>query len=230
MTKPLFFMVVALALVIAAPGGMNLANANDLPGNVTWYANSPSGLSPLGQDTGTALRKFVDILPGVGPTNANGLGQYIPLAAPDTTTYPGSDYYVIGIKDFVERVHSDLPATGTKFRGFVDLTGAGQPIHYLGPLIVAQRDRPVRILYRNQLLPSPGGQLFLPVDTTLMNAGEGPLGPIGGNYTQNRTSVHLHGGFYPVVQRRHAAPMVYPARRNLPLSQGCEFPQYSRYA
>ena len=30
-----------------------------------------------------------------------------------------------------------------------------------------------------------------------MNAGEGPLGPSGGNYTQNRTSIHLHGGHTP---------------------------------
>ncbi len=42
------------------------------------------------------LKKFVDTLPGLGPTAANNLGQYIPVAVPDTTTYPGTDYYEIG--------------------------------------------------------------------------------------------------------------------------------------
>jgi FtsP/CotA-like multicopper oxidase with cupredoxin domain len=204
MKKRFFLMIMALALLTAAAAGIFTAEANDGPTGLTWYANSPSGLSPSGRDTGTALNKFVDRLAGVGSANANNLGQYIPLAVPvpDTPTnpgpYPGSDYYEIGIREFTEKVHTDLPGP-TKFRGYVDLTGAGQPIHYLGPLIVAKRDRPVRILFKNQLGTSlqPSGQLFIPVDPTLMNAGEGPLGPTGGNYTQNRTSIHLHGGHTP---------------------------------
>ena len=35
------------------------------------------------------LRKFVDALPGLTAAGANNLGQYIPVAIPDTTTYPG---------------------------------------------------------------------------------------------------------------------------------------------
>ena len=35
------------------------------------------------------LKKFVDTLPGLGPEEANNLGNYIPVAEPDTTTYPG---------------------------------------------------------------------------------------------------------------------------------------------
>ena len=41
------------------------------------------------------IRKFVDRLPGLGIANANARGQYIPVAVPDTTTYPGADYYEI---------------------------------------------------------------------------------------------------------------------------------------
>ena len=43
------------------------------------------------------LTKFVDSLPGIcGATpGANALGQCIPVAVADTTTYPGSDYYEI---------------------------------------------------------------------------------------------------------------------------------------
>ena len=53
------------------------------------------------------IRKFVNGLPGIGAAgctvsnpagtgtcNENNLGQYIPLAQPDTTTYPDADYYV----------------------------------------------------------------------------------------------------------------------------------------
>ena len=36
----------------------------------------------------------------------NELGQYIPVAVPDTTTYPGSDYYEISIH---EKHRADAP-------------------------------------------------------------------------------------------------------------------------
>ena len=48
------------------------------------------------------------------------------------------------------------------------------PIHYLGPIIVASRDRPVRIKFTNKLPTGAGGNLFIPVDTTYMGAGAGP--------------------------------------------------------
>jgi hypothetical protein len=43
----------------------------------------------------SGIRKFVDTLPGLNAAGANNLGQYIPVAIPDTTTYttPPSDYY-----------------------------------------------------------------------------------------------------------------------------------------
>ena len=192
--------VAGLALMVAVlPWGGNLAFGNTGPAGVTFYANSPSGISPLGSDTGTPLRKFVDSLPGLTPAGANNLGQYIPVAVADKTTYPDSDYYQIGIVEFTEKVHTDLPKA-TKFRGYVDL-GTGSPAvpHYLGPLIVAERDRPVRVKVTNQLGTGAAGNLFLPVDTTLNGAGLGPLGAPGGYYTHNRTSVHNHGAFTPWI-------------------------------
>ncbi len=50
------------------------------------------------------------------------------------------------------------------------------PPQYLGPTIVASKDKPVRIVFRN-LLPkgAEGGDLFLPVDTTMMGSGEGEM-------------------------------------------------------
>ena len=39
------------------------------------------------------------------------LGQYMPIAVPDTTTFPGTDYYVIALVQYREQLHSDLPET-----------------------------------------------------------------------------------------------------------------------
>jgi hypothetical protein len=147
-----------------------------LGGVIPNYANSP------------IIRKFVDTLPGLGAENANNLGQYIPIAQkvtnPDgTDVYANSDYYEIGVKDYKQQMNSDLPAT--TLRGYVDLApGADNNPHYLGPLIIAQRDRATRIKFTD-LLPTsdkPGSKLWLPVDTTDMGAGLGPLGDPGGNY------------------------------------------------
>src|SRR5690606_3275429 len=56
------------------------------------------------------LDKFIDRLPGLGPDQSNALGQYIPIAVPDTETYPGSDYYEIAVVEYKEQMHSQLPA------------------------------------------------------------------------------------------------------------------------
>jgi FtsP/CotA-like multicopper oxidase with cupredoxin domain len=138
------------------------------------------------------IRKFIDSLPGLDPAGANNLGQYIPIAVPDTTTFPGSDYYIIELRKYTEKMHTDLPPT--TLLGYVQVNNAGAdvaPIHYLGPLIVANRNRPVRVKFRNKLPTGAGGNLLIPCDTTYMGAGAGPN---GGNYTQNRATVHLHGG------------------------------------
>ena len=61
-------------------------------------------------------------------------------------------------------MHSDLPPT--TLRGYVQVNAAGTPIapiHYLGPVIVATRDRPVRIKFTNKLPTGAGGNLFIPV-------------------------------------------------------------------
>ena len=53
-------------------------------------------------------------------------------------------------------------------------TLAPDPVHYLGPVIVSQKDRPVRIKFTNALPTGAAGKLFLPVDKTVMGAGPGP--------------------------------------------------------
>ncbi len=133
------------------------------------------------------IRKFVDPLPGLS------------VAVPDTITYPGSDYYEIALRQYTQKMHSDLPPT--TLRGYVQINNGTDalgsntiipaPISYLGPLIVSQRDRPVRVKFINQLPTGAGGNLFLPVDTSVMGAGMGPDGMT--MYTQNRATLHLHG-------------------------------------
>ncbi|CAG0974038.1 partial Spore coat protein A, partial [Anaerolineae bacterium] len=172
-------------------------------------------------NTGTisgGIRKFVDSLPGLGPTNANNLGQYLPVAVPDACTYSGvaADCYVIELREYTEKMHSDL--LPTKMRGYVQIKNGvdAAPIHYLGPTIVAQKDRAVRITFRNKLPTGAGGNLFLPVDTTVMGAGEGPLDVPGmpgmkESYKQNRATLHLHGGLVPWISDGTSQQWTTPA-------------------
>ncbi|MGB8929769.1 MAG: hypothetical protein WCC48_00815 [Anaeromyxobacteraceae bacterium] len=179
------------------------------------------------------MRKFVDKMPGLTPAGANALGQYIPIAVPETKVVSGQtvDYYEIALVEFTERMHSDLPPT--RLRGYVQLATAavpgagvaltqpgGAPIlkpdgtpaigvdspHYMGPIIVAKGrahgvaspdgdPRPARIKFYNLLPAGAGGNLFLPVDESVMGSGTGPSlpGAAGDKYTQNRGVIHLHG-------------------------------------
>ncbi len=70
------------------------------------------------------------------------------------------------------------------------------PPQYLGPIIAATKNKPVRIVFRNLLPTGSDGDLFLPVDSTLMGSGMGPMdmtGPDG--------RWHRHGrGAQPDVQ------------------------------
>jgi FtsP/CotA-like multicopper oxidase with cupredoxin domain len=147
----------------------------------------------------TGIRKFVDSLPGLGAANANDLGQYIPVAVPDTGRYPGCDYYEIELGQYAEQLHKDLPPT--VLRGYRQ-TNTSDPtvssFSYLGPMVVAQRNRPVRVKFTNKLPTGTGGNLFIPVDTSIMGAGAGPNGG-DEKYTQNRAAVHLHGGNTPWI-------------------------------
>jgi FtsP/CotA-like multicopper oxidase with cupredoxin domain len=178
--------------------------------------------------SGTGIRKFVDALPGLTEAGKNNLGQYITVGVPDTTTYPGSDYFEIGLVQYKEKMHSDL--NPTTLRAYVQLETAanlavskhitltnivegvavpvldknGQQVyavddpHYLGPIIVAERNVPSRIKFTNFLPTGAGGNLFIPVDTSTMGAGTGPDGTDEA-YTQNRATLHLHGGVTPWI-------------------------------
>ena len=215
------------------------------------------------------LRKFVDALPGVGYANKNNLGQYIPLAKPvNLATFGTDDYYEIGLRQYNEQMHSDLPGPnstaaysgasyGTKLRGFYQKPGPTQTAcdfvttfphnsscvdtssHYLGPMILAYRDTPVRLKFYNELTlsndPSGRGYLPLPIDYNLMGAGMGRFDRSTGAacdpmltnncalYSDNRAVIHLHGGLTPWISDGTPHQWITPANEPTLYTKGDSF-------
>jgi FtsP/CotA-like multicopper oxidase with cupredoxin domain len=244
------------------------------------------------------IAKFVDSLPPLCTSansfaTTNNLGQCLPIAVPDTVTYPGSDYYEISLREWKVPMHSDMLMNGgTPYRGYVQtndgtdqaLVGAGcaagatpsdnscntitpPPGQFLGPVIIAQRDRPVRLKFTNELpydsdgLPGESasnpklsfgqvipaasghrnGDLFIPVDESVMGAGPGPAWPLGAaeergtvnicnnddlennnceHFSQNRATVHLHGGRTPWISDGTPHQWITPKDEKTPYPQG----------
>ena len=144
------------------------------------------------------------------------------MAVPDTTTYPGSDYYEIELGQYTEKMHSDLPAT--TLRGYRQTNASDSNVtqfHYLGPMIIAQKDKPVRIKFTNSLPTGTGGNLFVPVDTTIMGSGpyeinydpdtKETIPTTTGTFAQNRATLHLHGGRTPWISDGTPHQWITPA-------------------
>jgi len=222
------------------------------------------------------IRKFVDTLPGLTEAGMNNLGQYLPVAVPDTTTFPNTDYYEIAVVQHREKMHSDLPPTllreyvqletpvvhgkgialqtslldGTTTPtlmpdGLTQAIGMDDP-HFLGPVIVAHKDRAVRITFYNLLPAGVDGDLFMPVDSSYMGSGEAgmdmpfdPLPAIGGTvmdgvrnpdctdktmrdmcFTDNRATLHLHGGNTPWISDGTPHQWITPANETTMWPQG----------
>jgi FtsP/CotA-like multicopper oxidase with cupredoxin domain len=213
-----------------APASLDPAAVPRCFGPVPNVATSP--LPVLDRDgrvvPGTGIRKFVDALPLPGAPATAGLGARLPVAVPDTTTWPGCDYYEIGLQEYAQRLHRDLPATrlrgyrqlnlGTDPSGHNTVSPPDRPWH-LGPLIMARRGRPVRIKFINQLPTGRAGELFLPVDPTLDGAGVGPLdGPAP--YPQNRATPHLAGAQTGWISAGNPWRWVTPAGEITPYPAG----------
>ncbi len=100
----------AAALVCSFGPGSASAIPVTTPGSVPDYWETANwAFSP-------PLTKFVDGLPGLcgAAGGTNSLGQCIPIAEPDTTTYPGSDYYEIEVVQFREQMHSESGPSGRR--------------------------------------------------------------------------------------------------------------------
>ncbi|PWB81694.1 MAG: hypothetical protein C3F08_01305, partial [Candidatus Methylomirabilota bacterium] len=227
------FVLAAIIVICGSVGDMAFAVIG--PGDTPDYFSTPNWAnSPL-------LRKFVDALPVLWDPKGGGVApaKCIPLAVPDTITYPGSDYYEIELREYSETMHSDL--LPTKLRGYVQVnqgtdpvtnlnTITPAPIRYLGPLIVAQKDRPVRIRFTNKLSTGNAGKLFVPVDTTIMGSGEfqidydpdtlQPIPLTTGMFSQNRATLHLHGGRTPWISDGTPHQWITPAGESTAYPRG----------
>ncbi|MFA5717052.1 MAG: multicopper oxidase domain-containing protein [Desulfobulbaceae bacterium] len=141
-----------------------------------------------------------------------------------TSTVPGEQ---------VQLTNALLDGTEVPLSGYFGVT----PPHYLGPTIVATKDRPVRIKFYNLLPTGTDGDLFIPVDTTVMGSGMGPLAdmtmdedpqdPMCGMqpkpyecYTDNRATLHLHGGISPWISDGTPHQWITPAQENSPYPEG----------
>jgi len=161
----------------------------------------------------TTINMYVQIDP------ACNLSTSIPLTYPDGTP-----------------IHNGAGAQVCAFQtNFDAATKNIAPFSYLGPTIVAQKDRPVRVTFDNYLPTGTGdcttaggmidntkgkvcgGDLFLPVDPTIMGAGDGPN---GGFYSTNRSTIHLHGGVTPWISDGTMDQWVTPVGSNEQYPQG----------
>ena len=179
-----------------------------------------------------------------------------------------ADYYVIALVEYRKRMSSSLPAQGTLVRGYVQLTtdtengvplegpdgsimmpngsggttqayGVTEP-QWLGPVIAATKDKPVRVTFYN-LLPKNGkGDLFIPTDSTLMGSGtigewlptnedsvlddvrnpDCTVDPQGDCFKQNRATLHLHGGLSPWISDGTPHQWITPAGEDTTYPQG----------
>jgi FtsP/CotA-like multicopper oxidase with cupredoxin domain len=117
------------------------------------------------------------------------------------------------------------------------------PPQWLGPTIAATRDRAVRIVFHNLLPTGMDGNLFLPVDSTLMGSGMGPnlttppvndgtvmdgvrnpmcteMPNMAGCFAQNRATLHLHGGITPWISDGTPHQWITPAGETTDYPQG----------
>jgi len=218
------------------------------------YSFGAQVIEPANYVVTGGMKKFVDQLPM--------FGSDIPIADGD-----GAGTYEIGLVQFSQQMHADL-ASPTLLRGYVELTGqanldgtcnSGIPLEnvllngttqptgycgvtapsYLGPAIVTAKNTPVRIVFRNLLPTGMDGNLFIPVDSTVMGSGAGPnltmmenmadpQNPLCSNpglkdprcYSENRATLHLHGGISPWISDGTPHQWITPAGENTDYPQG----------
>ncbi|HEX5642599.1 MAG TPA: hypothetical protein VFZ86_09720, partial [Thermoleophilia bacterium] len=185
-----------------------------------------------------------------------------------------SDEYEIGLIQYRSKFNTDLPATlarayvqidtsadaattgyplenelldGTKVPVMIDglqAYGVTSP-QWLGPVIAATKNKPVRIVFRNLLPTGSDGDLFLPTDSTLMGSGMGPMGladpvdegsvmdgvrnPVCSEapkspdcFKDNRATLHLHGGISPWISDGTPHQWITPANEDTPWPEGVD--------
>jgi FtsP/CotA-like multicopper oxidase with cupredoxin domain len=170
-----------------------------------------------GSTVGTLLRGYVQVNKGTSKAACADPSLPVCVAPQVPSTLP---------------LFSTCRAAQTPLCTTLDNTVAPSPVHFLGPILVTQRDRPVRIKFTNKLPIGLAGDLFVPVDTSVMGAGVGPAYPDGtpcnstldnagcASYTQNRSAIHLHGGKTPWISDGTPHQWIVPAGETTPFIKG----------
>lgn len=114
---------------------------------------------------------------------------------------------------------------------------------WLGPFIMSTKDRPTRVIFHNYLPKGAEGDLFLPVDSSMMGSGMGPqtmTDPVDSKsvldevrnpactqspkdamcFTDNRATLHLHGGITPWISDGTPHQWITPAGESTQWPQG----------
>lgn len=90
---------------------------------------------------------------------------YVQVETPSwLTANPGVSQHVPLYNEMMDGSFVRLQVNG------VDAFGVTSP-QWLGPTIISNKNKPVRIVFHNLLPTGAGGDLFMPVDTTLMGSG-----------------------------------------------------------
>ncbi|MDQ0373409.1 multicopper oxidase domain-containing protein [Cellulomonas humilata] len=134
---------------------------------------------------------------------------------------------------------TSAPATDANGQQYFAVTSP----QYLGPIIAATKDRPVRIVFRNLLPTGSDGDLFLPTDSSLMGSGMGPMAMAAPAdqgtvldgvrnpecsqdpkpdrcFADNRATLHLHGGITPWISDGTPHQWITPAGESTDWPQG----------
>ena len=111
----------------------------------------------------------------------NRLVHPIPRLVPDTTAYPGADYYEISMSEGFHQFHNQLEQARTLRYG---------DMPYLGPTIEARKGRSTVVKFINNLpVPESDHPMGLSIDPTVPDPMMYP------HLAGGRATPHLHGGF-----------------------------------
>ncbi len=171
-------------------------------------------------------------------TTLRGYVQIDHEASNGRAALPGSISFALTYPNGTPIMIAGTDANGKMNGSKVQALAVDKP-HFLGPVIAATKDVPTRLKVHNLLpigraqslnadelgnplpdangvftISARNGDLFLPVDRSILGAGVGPDGWT--EYTQNRASVHLHGGDTPWISDGTPHQWITPAGENDP--------------
>jgi FtsP/CotA-like multicopper oxidase with cupredoxin domain len=228
-----------IVTITEASGADAAATANliDLIGGMRKFVDGLPGLTPARMNN---LGQYIPVAISEDRTFSGQIADYYEIALVEYTEKMHSDLPASKLRGYVQLetpgVLAAIAARGLPPSKHVSVSPGLFAIdnpHYLGPVIVAQGrahgvaspagdPKPVRIKFYNLLPADAGGDLFLPVDETVMGSGFGPAlpGAAGDKFSQNRATIHLHGNNTVWISDGNVHQWITPATENTPYPKG----------